>query len=129
MTSCPSISVLLVEDFAPIRHRMSSLISGHPGIEVVGEAADAAGALRQFALCRPDVVVLDIQLPDGSGIDVLRTIKASSPDCVVIMLTSHADEAYREACQRAGADHFFQKETEFEKVPATIEASRLDSRP
>lgn len=126
MTRCRPISVLLVEDFAPVRQRLRSLLSARAGIEIAGEAPTASEALRLFTVRRPDVVVLDIQLPDGNGIEVLRTIKSSSPSCVVIMLTSHGAEAYREACHEAGADHFFEKATEFERIPETLEALLLD---
>ncbi len=119
-----TIAVLIVEDFAPIRQRLRSLLSGAAGVEVVGEAGDVDEALRLFPVCRPDAVILDIQLPDGSGLDVLRTIKKTSPACVVIMLSSHGAEEYREACLQSGADHFFPKATEFERIPETLEALR-----
>ncbi len=128
MTRYRPISVLLVEDFAPVRQRLRSLLSGRDGIEIAGEAPTASEALRLFTLHQPEVVVLDIQLPDGNGIDVLRRIKSASPSCVVIMLTSHGAEAYREACHDAGADHFFHKATEFERIPETLEALLLEQK-
>jgi len=119
-----TVSVLIVEDFAPIRRRLRSLLSESAGIEVVGEAGTIAEARRHFTASQPAAVILDIQMPDGSGIDLIRTFKEASPTCTVIVLTSHGAKEYREACMRLGADHFLNKAFEFERVVTTLESLR-----
>ena len=94
------------------------------GVEVVGQAADAAAATRSIRKLRPDAVVLDIRLANGSGIDVLRTIKKERPDVFVIMLTLHPDPQYRESCMKAGASFFLDKFCGFEQVPEALDACR-----
>jgi len=101
------------------------MLSGTDGLEIVGQAAGVGEALRLFSACRPDAVVLDIQLPDGSGIDVLRTIKRDAPNCVVVVLTSHAGIEWRSACIESGADHFLEKAKEFERLGETLTSIRL----
>ena len=110
------ISVLLADDSPIVRHRLSELLSEDPRIRVVGEAADAAEAINLFEALRPDAAVLDYRLPDATGLEVLRHIKESAPWCVVIMLTNLREEVFGEVCRACGADHFFHKATEFEKV-------------
>jgi DNA-binding NarL/FixJ family response regulator len=96
------------------------MLSATSGVRVVGEAAGVHEALQLFAQCKPDAVVLDLQLPDGSGIDVLRTIKRDAPHCVVIVLTSHSGEEWKSACLSLGADHFLEKAREFERLSETL---------
>lgn len=72
--------------------------------------------LEMDRLLRPDVVILDINMPGGSGIEVLHDIKQLSPSPRVIMLTNYSQPQYRRKCLDAGADHFFDKSTEFEKI-------------
>lgn len=69
---------------------------------------------------RPDTVVLDIRLPDQSGIEILKKIKSMQPEVMVIMLTNFDSTQYREQCRRIGADHFLNKTLEFEKIIDTI---------
>ena len=68
----------------------------------------------------PDVVVLDINLSDGSGIDLLEMVRLQNPRTVVIMLTNQSGAYYRKLCKTMGADHFLDKSTEFEMVPGII---------
>ena len=72
-------------------------------------------------LKKPDVVILDIRMPDGSGIDVLQTIKQGEPAPAVIVLTNYPYPAYRQKCLQAGADFFLDKSTEFDQIPELIE--------
>jgi len=111
-----SLKVLVAEDSAPIRERLAGLLSELPQVEIVGEASDGSSALRLFFACRPRAVILDIQMPGPNGIEVLRQIKAEDLDCVVIILTSYQQPEFRDRCAEAGADYFFHKSTEFEKV-------------
>ena len=111
-----SLKVLVAEDSALIRERLAGLLSELPQVEIVGEASDGSSALRLFFACRPRAVILDIQMPGPNGIEVLRQIKAEDRDCTVIILTSYQQPEFRDRCAEAGADYFFHKCTEFEKV-------------
>ena len=104
--------VFLVEDSAPIRERLASLLGEIEGVQVVGEADTAAGATAGIFDTRPDAVVLDIRLAEGSGIDVLREVHPRAPEIVFIMLTNFANPQYRKICMAAGASHFVDKSTE-----------------
>ena len=112
--------VFIVEDSAPIRERLSSLLCEIDGVSVVGEADTPAAAIEGILRTRPDSVVLDIQLTGGSGIDVLRQVLPRAPGIVFIVLTNNPNPQYRRACMDAGARYFFDKTTEFAKVVEVI---------
>ena len=114
------IRVLLVDDSRPVRSRMRSLIEESCPVDIVGEAGTVAEALALFRTHAPDAVVLDLSLTDGDGSIVLRAIKRADPACTVIVLTNFVGEAIREFCIIAGADHFFDKSREFERVPEAL---------
>ena len=126
-----ALRVLLVEDSLPIRSRIRSLIEESvPVVTIVGEAADANRAISLFQEHLPDAVVLDLHLEGSTGYTVLEEIKRRHPVCVVIILTSFAIPECRARCFHLGADYFFEKSTEFERVPETLAAlssSRLKS--
>jgi two-component system, NarL family, response regulator DesR len=114
------VRVLLTDDSTPVRDRLRSLLNEQGSIQIVGEAASGEEALSLFAQHRPDALVLDIQLPDMSGIEVLRHIKRCAPHCTVVVLTNFAEAIYRQECHRHGADCFLHKNTEFDKVPEVL---------
>ena len=128
MESRRNVHVLLVEDSLPIRQRIRSLIeeSGHG--TVVGEAGSVAYALALFRTLEPDVVVLDLHLAEGEGYIVLEEIKQTHPDCEVIVLTNFAIPEYRERCRALGADHFFEKSKDFERVPGVLAGMRRSTK-
>jgi DNA-binding NarL/FixJ family response regulator len=92
------------------------MISGLPGVDLVGQADIAFEAIEGLRRLRPNCAVLDISMPGGSGIHVLETIKREQPALSVIMLTNFAQDQYRQKCLALGADYFFDKTTQFEKV-------------
>ncbi len=116
----PAPRVLLVEDSLPVRKRIRSLIEESGPVEIVGEAASVTDALAQFRAHQPEVVVLDLQLVDGTAYAVLQEIKETQPACVVIVLTNLAIAECRERCRTLGADFFFNKSTEFDRVPEVL---------
>ena len=109
-------NVLIVDDSALVRQRLSALLAEAPGLRIVGEAASAAGALSAVQRLAPDAVVLDIRMPGVSGIEVLERIKADHPNILVVMLTNYDFDHYRRQCLASGADYFFNKAREFERV-------------
>ncbi|MEN8098523.1 MAG: response regulator transcription factor [Chloroflexota bacterium] len=86
------LRILLVDDHEVVRVGLKALINDQPGMEVVGEAATAREAVIQAGIHRPDIVVLDLRLPDGHGVDVCRNVKAKFPSIRIIVLTSYADD-------------------------------------
>jgi DNA-binding NarL/FixJ family response regulator len=87
-----SIRVFLLDDHEIVRRGVRDLLESSPDIEVVGEAGTAEQALDRIPLTRPDVAVLDVQLPDGSGVEVCRELVSADPDLACLMLTSFTDD-------------------------------------
>ena len=110
------IQVAIADDSAVIRERLWQKLSQLDGIQMAWQAQNASEAIAAFQQHRPEVVILDIQMPDASGMAVLAHIKKASPQTIVIMLTSFPQPPFRKCCLKAGADYFFDKSTEFEKV-------------
>ena len=92
------------------------MLSEVPEVENVGQSGKPVEAIKSIQSLNPDVAILDIRMPGGSGIDVLKYIKKDNPDIIVIMLTNYPYPQYRKKCVERGADYFFDKSTEFEKV-------------
>ena len=88
----PAIRILIADDHEVVRIGLAALLDRQAGFRVVGEAASGNEAVRMARALRPDVVVMDIRMPDGSGTDACRTITAELPEVPVVMLTSYADE-------------------------------------
>lgn len=111
-----TLRVIIVEDSADMRERLIEMLQDVDGVEVVGEAADEAGAVALYDDQKPDAAILDIRIRNGSGIAVLDHIKNHNRDCTVIMLTNCAQLEFRQRCLEAGANHFFEKSREFSRV-------------
>lgn len=116
MTGSPFLTVLLVEDSVPIRHRLAALFCESPLIRIVGEAGTIDEAHYLLRVCQPDVAVLDVELPDGSGLELARQIRQRMPACRVLMLTNHDCEEYRDYCREFGVTDYFNKSTEFDRA-------------
>jgi DNA-binding NarL/FixJ family response regulator len=105
------IRIVIVDDHQLVRDGLRALIGREPGMIVVGEAESAGEAVRRVVAEEPDVVTLDIDLPDSSGIEACGRIKAIAPGTHVIMLTAFSDPAAFRAARDAGADGFVLKRT------------------
>ncbi len=103
MMSQPKIRVLLVDDHEIVRLGLMTLINDRPDMEVVGEAGDAASAVREALRLRPDVILMDIRMPGEGGIEATRQIVLELPDMRVVMLTSFADDELIVRAISAGA--------------------------
>jgi CRP/FNR family transcriptional regulator len=108
--------VFIVEDSAPIRERLRGMLKAAEGVSVVGEADSIQAAVQGILRTRPEAVLLDIRLIDGSGIDVLREVHPLAPEVAFVVLTNNATPQYRRICMEAGASHFLDKTTEFAQV-------------
>lgn len=106
-----SISVLIVDDHAVVRQGLRALLESRPELTVAGEAADGQGALEQARALRPDVVLLDLLLPDLNGVEVTQRLRAEGLPCKVLILTSSLEDRLVAAAVRAGADGYLLKAT------------------
>jgi DNA-binding NarL/FixJ family response regulator len=116
------LTVLLVDDSLVIRRVLSKLLDRDPRIGRVFEASDAAEGYSLFKVSRPDAVVLDLELPDLHGLEVLKRMKSADPSCVVIIVTSVDAAEIREECLRLGANRFLNKEHGLGTIPDMIAA-------
>ncbi|MBM4364143.1 MAG: response regulator transcription factor [Deltaproteobacteria bacterium] len=116
------IRVMLCDDHEVVREGIRSLIARQPNMAVVGEASSVAEAIDTAAKARPDVIVMDVRLPDGSGVEACRTIREARPEARVIMLTSYADDEALFASIVAGASGYLLKQTRGQAVADAITA-------
>jgi two-component system response regulator DevR len=104
------IKVFLLDDHEIVRRGVRDLLEAAGDLEVVGEAGTAAEAITRVPATQPDVAVLDVRLPDGSGIDVCRDLRATNPDLRCLMLTSFSDDEALIDAIVAGASGYILKE-------------------
>ena len=114
------LRVLIVDDHDIVRKGLVMLISRQQDLEVVGEAGTAAEAVERAADLSPDVVVMDIRLPDESGIEACRDIRGHHPDTRVLMLTSYSDEDAVMGSIMAGASGYLLKEIRSQEIVEAI---------
>ncbi len=112
--------VVLVDDHDVVREGLRSLIDTEDDLEVVGEAATAVEAVRRVGLMDPDIVVMDVRLPDGSGIDACREIKSRWPATRVLILTSYADDNALIEAFDAGASGYVLKRVDAVGLVAAV---------
>lgn len=105
-----SIRVFLVDDHEIVRRGLADLLSLEDDMEVVGEAGNKEDALHRIPAAKPTVAVLDVRLPDGSGVEVCRDIRAAMPEVSCLMLTSYADDEALFDAIMAGASGYVLKE-------------------
>jgi DNA-binding NarL/FixJ family response regulator len=118
------IEVFIADDSLIVREHLVTILEELAGIEIVGQAENVAEAISAIQILKPDVVILDIRMPGGSGIDVLQNIKQNDSTVLVIVLTNYPYPVYRQKCLQAGADFFLDKSTEFDQIPELFERFR-----
>ncbi len=116
------MEVLIVDDSADIREILKKIILAVKGIKKVSEASSFSEANVLLNESLPDAAIIDIQLPDGSGIEILKSIKASGKKIVVMMLSNYTSAPYRTKCKAEKADYFFDKTTEFNHITNVLES-------
>jgi two-component system response regulator DevR len=114
--------VLICDDHEVVREGLRGLIARQEGMSVVGEAGTVAEAVAAAAQAKPDVVIMDVRLPDGSGVEACRSIREARPETKVIMLTSYADDEALFASIIAGASGYLLKQTRGQAVVDAVTA-------
>lgn len=117
-----SIRVLICDDHEVVREGLRGLITRQAGMSVVGEAGSVAESIETAARTSPDVVIMDVRLPDGSGVEACREIREARPETKVIMLTSYADDEALFAAIIAGAAGYLLKQTRGQALVEAITA-------
>lgn len=118
--SDPPIRVMLVDDHEVVRRGLQAILDRNPALTVVGEANSVASAVREAGQIHPDVVVMDLRLPDGSGVTACREIRDAQPDVKVLILTSHADQDALFSAVLAGAAGYVLKDLDTTAIQRAI---------
>ena len=105
-----SIHILLADDHAILRAGLKMMLNAQPDMEVIGEAHDGRQALHEALRLHPDVILMDITMPDMNGIEATRQVKKQLPDVKVLILTMHENDEYVFQALRAGASGYLLKE-------------------
>lgn len=118
----PALRLLIVDDFPQVREDLRTALTLAGGIDIVGEAGDGQEAVRLAGRIRPDVVLMDLEMPVLDGFEASRQIKARNPACRVVALTVHGDEAARRNAASAGIDDFVVKGAPLEALMRALSA-------
>lgn len=117
-----SIRILLADDHRMFREALRGQLATDKDIRIVGETGTAADTLAALPGARPDIVVLDVALPDGNGIDIARTIVARHPNVRIVMLSGYVDPMYVEEAMKAGAQAYVVKSAGIDELLRAIRA-------
>lgn len=120
------MSILLVEDHEVMRHGLRFLINNQAEMEVIAEAEDGLTSIELARELKPDVVILDLSLPDVSGIEATREIKRKVPNVKIITLSMYSDKRFVDGVLGAGAAGYLLKDCAFWDLPAAIRAVIAD---
>ena len=122
MSSCAAPRVFLADDSGAIRARVAALLDAHH-LPVVGEGASPEACIAGILASRPEVVVLDVQLEGGTGLQVLQAVRAANPGIAFVVFSNNAAPAYRKRYLGEGAACFLDKSSDFEQLPTAIVAA------
>jgi DNA-binding NarL/FixJ family response regulator len=115
------MKVLIADDSEIIRSRIVKLLSGYQEIESIQEARDVKETIKKIHSSYPSVLILDVKMPDGNGIEVLDNISHDQHPPIVIVVTNYPFPEYKKEYMMAGADFFFDKSNEFRQMQKVIE--------
>lgn len=118
-----TIRLLLVDDHAVVRSGLRMLLASESDVEIVGEAGSGSEAVAAAASARPDVILMDIGLPDMTGIEATRVVKSQFPEIAIVALTIHEDEEYFFRMLDAGASGYVPKRAAPEELLTAIRAA------
>ncbi len=122
-----TLRVLVVDDHPAFRRALTSALNMVANIEVAGEADGGIRATEQVAVIEPDLVIMDLSMPDISGIDAMKAIHRHQPDLPIVFLTAHADPGVEKEARNAGASGFLAKGSALEDLVVVLNeaASRV----
>jgi DNA-binding NarL/FixJ family response regulator len=123
-----SIKVFLADDSELIRSRVAAIL-GMPAMTIVGHAQTPQASIEGIRATQPNVVVLDVQLEGGCGLEVLRAIHVSEPEIAFIVFSNNSGPAYRERYLREGAVRFLDKSTEFDQLAHAVATAQPQPAP
>ncbi len=123
------MKVLVVDDSAAVRARLVVLLSELPGVVDVVEARDATEAIDASSRGALSVIVLDLHLPGEPGLALLPRLRRAHTDAIVIVLTNDSSAAIRRECNERGADFFFDKSNDFERIADVVASARSGETP
>lgn len=121
--------VLIVDDHAIVRRGIQMLLDTDPSIQIVGEAQDCQDAVRKAKSLQPDVILMDLVMPHGGGIEATEKIKRYSPDLKIIVLTTFGDEPRVKAAMQAGADGYLLKDADGNALLQAVHAVQQGAMP
>ena len=110
------VTVIIIDDSSIVRQQVKDILSEYSHIQIAGEADDTASGLSLIIKHAPEYIILDISIPGGNGFQLLEYLKTHQMPSKVIMLTNYSDICYRSQAEILGADYFFDKSNEFEKI-------------
>ena len=114
------LKLFIADDSEAILESLSDLLVEIRGMEIIGHAHNANEAIERIKKLNPNVAIIDIRMPGGSGIHVLEIIKLLNKTILIIMLTAYPFPQYRQICEEMGAEYFFDKSTEFHRVQEVL---------
>lgn len=121
------LRVFLADDSPAIRARLAQTMQGIEGVRLVGVAGRVAQAIDGIRATHPSAVILDLQLKDGSGLEVLKAVHPRWPSLHVVVLTNYATDQYRRASMDAGAEIFLDKSSDFPRIREIVQRWTADS--
>jgi two-component system, NarL family, response regulator len=129
MTSDPSsIRILAIDDHPLVRRGIATLVAGQSDLELVGEASNGREAIQQFRKHRPDIALMDLQMPEMNGIDAMSAILGEFPDARIVVLTTYAGDVQVMRAIKAGARAYLLKSTLHKELLDTIRAVHAGKR-
>jgi len=121
--------VLIVDDHAVVRRGIQMFLATDPDIQLVGEAADCQGAVQKAKHLQPDVILMDLVMPRGDGIEAIGEIKRTNPDVKIIVLTTFGDEPRVKAAMEAGASGYLLKDADGDALLKAVHAAQKGAMP
>src|ERR1700757_4670161 len=117
-----AIRILVVDDHPVVRQGVAGLVGGQPDMSIIGQASNGREAIQQFRAHHPDVVLMDLQMPEMNGLDALMAIRDEAPEARIIMLTTYTGDAQVQRAIKAGARGYLLKSSLHEELLQTIRA-------
>lgn len=126
MTESESIRIIIVDDHAVVRSGLGAVLDASEGVELVGEAGDGEEAIEVCETLKPDVVLMDLQMPKMDGVEATKVIRDRWPQIHIIALTSYKEKEYVEGVLKAGATSYLLKNVSAEELVSAIKKVVLD---